>query len=1200
MESENRLRFTNLTNDDGLSQNTIHGIVKDKYGFVWFGTWEGVCRYDGYQFKVFRADKETSSGILNNRIDYLFIDSLLNLWVVNGDGHFAEYSYQYEAFNNVHPDSVPGYIQDGLRRNKWSRTHVSGNGFEWAVERSSKKLFQRNRIGEELIYGDKLGGNESICEEDLTDLYFDNHDILWVGTEAGGVYKADTRSKPFKNYYHSPFDNNTLVDNVVKSIVEDKEGNIWVGTFSNGITVIKRDGRYVHYKHDPLNNNSVIDNQIRYLYCDHYGDVWIATKNGLSRFSAKTNRFESSYTQLNGTIPDKRVFWVMEDHNNDLWIGTFNGFARLNRELDTFIGYDPTKFLNTPRVRTILEDKNNNLWIGTEGGGISVLERDSDFITTGELKRIKDYQFIPGDKNSIVANIVLTLLEDKDYNIWIGTNNGLCCLNPKSDKLIRMTVETGFPDELIMGMLTDNAGDIWVSHIKGLTRITKSKDGWGFRTYNKDDGLPGNEFNQNAFFKSSISNRFYFGGSKGLTVFDADSIRDNPFLPNVYITRLRVQNKWIEVGEIFQDKVILSQSLILTSEIEIEYNYKSFSVEFVGLHYSNPSGNKYKYMLDGFDQGWIEADAGRRIAGYSNLNDGKYFFKVMAANSDGVWNPNPVQLIITVLPPWWRTWWAYLLYVIVIALVIVILFRLLFWREKLKQELEIEKIRNEKDQEVNAAKLEFFTSVSHEIRTPLSLIIDPLDQLVKGEVPKNKESSVLLLIQKNAKRLHDLINQLLDFRKVEVGQETLHFKEVKLFEFLNDILSRFEYQSEKRKIDFRIEYLSFDQSCSIDADKVEKIVVNIVSNAFKYTPDGGIIIVQMIIEQQFLKLLVKDSGIGISLEAQKGIFNPFYSNASIKPFAGESTGIGLALVKKLVDLLGGEIKLVSEIGEGTCFELLLPFVKVLGSDNSITDDYDGGICNNNEINNEDCFEILVVDDEKDIQIYLQQVLQKKYRVYVANDGLEGFTIAQDRIPDLIISDVMMPVMDGMAMSSKLKLDERTSHIPIILLTAKVSHEAKIEGFGTGADLYHDKPFNSELLQMQIISLIDNRKRLQGYYSHNLVSVKTTESLDDIFMRKAQQYILEKVSDVSFNQQMLAVHLSVSQRQLYRKIDALTGKTVHDYINSVRLNKAKELLQNKDLTITEIAEMVGFSELSNFSRSFSKQFGVSPGKYRKGG
>lgn len=1203
--SQNHLRFAHITTEDGLSQNTINGIIQDKYGFMWFGTWEGVCRYDGYNFKVFRASTTNGTGLVNNRIGNLYLDSLKNIWVTDGFDHYSVYSYDQENFKTVNNDSIPDYISQGLnsRRNR-------NNGIEWTISNDGSELIRQGSEGEITSYRKDPFDDQTLSDYNLTDLYIDSVGVLWVGTENSGINKVDTKAKPFFNYRHTPAKKNSISENVIRAVNEDNRGNLWIGTFSEGITMIDKKGSFLHYKHEEVDANSLIDDRVRSLYCDKYGDVWIGTKGGLSKFSVSNRTFYSYSRYLESTIPNNSVFWITEDHDSVLWIATFNGFARLNREQNEFIAYNPDSLLNNSRVRCIVEDHKNQLWIGTEGGGISVLKRESGFKINGKLKKVIDYRFDANDSTSILSDVIHLMHEDRDGNMWIGTNNGLCRLNQQTGFVLRFSNEIRLPDDLIMGLIFDKADNVWVSHKKGLTKISlDEKDGVALRTYTKADGLQGNEFSHNAFKKSNIDGKFYFGGNNGLTWFYPDSIHDNLSPPKIALIRLKINNQDINIGQEIDETTILSKTIINTKSISIKHSMNRIGIEFVGLHYSNPQSNKYKYMLEGFDEDWISTDASHRLASYSNLSPGDYVFKAKAANCDGVWNPNPARLNITVLPPWWRTGWAYALYVFLVAGMLLLLVRFIVWRETLKQQLFLEKVQKERDQEMNRAKMEFYTLVSHELRTPLSLVVDPLEQMVSGNIHQKDRDKIQKMMLKNAKRLQQLLNQLLDFRKIESSKMEVKLREGDVVRYIHQVFSSFLNQANERKIDLIMEKDLPSIVCLFDADKMEKILSNIISNALKYTPSNGVVKVWVGLKKEYihsnLVLSVSDTGLGIPDEDKEKIFDQFYQIKNSTPYFGNSSGLGLAMTRKLIELLGGTITLKDNQPRGSQVEVILPLTlnsdEIIASD--IRDDLEVELQDKGNKENEKKEQqiILLVDDNNEIVEYLRNILSGKFRILTAIDGKIGLDVAIQEVPDVIISDVMMPKMDGMELCRRLKTDQRTSHIPIILLTAKSDDEAQIEGYDKGADIYHLKPFNSKLLVAQIESLLSNRSVFKEYLKSGNDNVRDINQIDPIeheFINQVTQLIKENINNSQFGPDVLADLMAVSKRQLYRKIKALTSQTVHELITDIRMQKAKELLKTKSLTIAEIAFQVGYSEPSNFSRTFSKLFVESPSQFQK--
>jgi signal transduction histidine kinase/DNA-binding response OmpR family regulator len=628
------------------------------------------------------------------------------------------------------------------------------------------------------------------------------------------------------------------------------------------------------------------------------------------------------------------------------------------------------------------------------------------------------------------------------------------------------------------------------------------------------------------------------------------------------------------------------------------------------------------HMLEGFDKNWILTSASNRTATYSNLLPKKYTFKVKASNSDGIWNPVPTELTITVLPPWWRSNWAYFIYLIFSLLIFYTVYKFISTREKLKNQIIYERLKSAKMQELEQMKLQFFTSISHEFRTPLSLIIDPLEKIINENVNLTQVKNYGMLMYRNANRLLRMTNQLLDFRKLESGQLRLELTLCDIIPFIKNITENFHFHALQRNIQFNFESAFDSLQIYIDPDKLEKILYNLISNAFKYTQDGGKITCKVESDKDIdntIVISVKDNGIGIPADSLENIFNIFYQVKNNSLHQSEGTGIGLALTKELVSLHKGEIIVESEPGKGSCFKILLPAC----SSNNIDIKEKNDISLSHGINSEmfcyidsaqlikkdksrkenphyDSFPLLlIIEDNNDVRTYLKEELSLHFEIIESSNGTKGFEMASDAIPDLIISDVMMPGMDGLALCQKLKTDEHTCHIPIILLTALKSEEYKIEGYETGADAYITKPFNTNILRARISNLIESRQKLRELFSKGAVfdpMLVATNNIDKAFMEKAVEIIEKNIDNITFDIELFAAILNMSRAQLYRKIKALTNQTVHDFITTIRLNKAASLLIKGELSISEVAYKVGYTQPNNFSRSFSKQFGQSPTEY----
>lgn len=1186
----NILKFNHLTVNDGLPQNSIHAIAKDKYGFMWFGTWCGVCRYDGYSFKVFRANENDSTAFADNMINAIVTDSLQNIWIKTGEPNcLYQYSYEHENFKRFSTNKVAPYILDRIAQPKIAENR------QFKFTSNEDGLTQFNKVtGRKTLYQVNSNDPFSISDASIYMSYVDDADNLWIGTRKGGINHANLNVKPF-NYYHAENAGKGLISNEVRAICKDKSGRLWVGTEEMGVTIIDctpQGNKYTYFN----NKNSIDSRRIRALYCDKLGFVWIGTKGGLDRYNPQTNTFKhyAADSKKAGSITNPIIYSMLEDSRGTLWIGTYSGLAKYDRLNDKFI-YLPVAITGGIQIRVIMEDRQKNLWIAMEDGGLTKLIRTA---SSGNMPKFKSVRYVhkEGNENTLISNRLYSLAEDNNGLIWIATNLGLSRLNPENNTFKHFFIKNGLPDEIIMGLLFDKKESVWISHKKGLTRMnTKTL---APQNFNVNDGLQGNEFNENACFRDGTGEMF-FGGQNGLNSFFPDRIKINRHKSRVVLTRLNVMNQVLQTGTKVNDRVILEKSLLCTDQITLSWWDRNFSVEFAALNYANPQANKYKYKLGGIDKEWIYTDASIRTASYSYLPSGAYTFKVFGANSDGVWSDTPAILHIKILPPWWFTWWAIVIYVAVGFLVF------LFVHKYVMSRIEISK-----NEEIHQSKLQFFTGVSHEFRTPLTLIIDPLEKLISDKLDKETVNQYYTLMHRNAKQLLLLINQLLDFRKLESGHLTLNRQQLDIVAFVKTVAASFESRAKDRDIHFGIQSSVSSLPIRFDAAKMNMVLNNLLSNAFKFTPNHGEISIGIAVlneEKRRVVIKVSDSGMGISEQDQEKVFDIFYQT-EYAASQNEGSGVGLALTKELVQLHGGEIVLESKIGHGATFSVFLPISgeeveeQQIGFSQEIFSAQEESVLPNLDEtvdSSADLPLLLIVDDNADIRNYIALNFGKSYRIILASNGLEGFQQAAETIPDLVLSDVMMPGMNGLELCSKLKLDERTSHIPVILLTARQSDESKMEGYETGADAYVTKPFNTNVLQAQIRNLLEQRQRLRELFSQgSAIEIKkiAINGIDEAFLTKVVQHIHENLEDEEFNINALSELLNMSRSQFYRKIKALTNQSLLDFVTTIRMNKALEYLLSGDYNISETAYKVGYSMSSNFTRTFTRHFGVSPSKY----
>lgn len=1184
------LKFDHLTVNNGLPQNSVYSIVKDKYGFMWFGTWGGACRYDGYTTKLFRANETDSSALFDNIVKVILKDSLQNIWVKTSQTtDLHKYNYETEKFSRFPLTKVPKYVLKLLARWKIEQYQVVQNKrYRWNTQ--ARGLAQTDlQTGVKQLYLADFSNSFTLTDNTINFLYLDDHQNLWVGTQNGGVNHANINTKPFA--YLPGSDNKGLIDNVVRAICKDSKGRLWIGTENSGIYI--RGNSLSGTNYSKLDSKCLSNLRIRSIYCDREGNLWIGTKAGIDKYDFKTSRTKHYQTDRKGGLMDPNVFSIMEDHKGELWIGTFKGIAKYNRTKDCFEHLKPS-LTGGLKVRAMMEDSRRNLWVATEDGGLTRFSKSTHPSQSFDFGSPIRFLHREGDQNTILNNRVASLAEDKYGKIWIGTNSGVSVFDPQKKQFRNLTIQSGLADDLIMSVLADDKESVWISHKKGLSRIHIST--FDCQNFNMSDGLQGLEFNQNAAFRDSKTGELYFGGINGLNSFYPAEIKRDLNKSSVILTRLRVLNQDVEPGTKINDRMILEKSINCASKIELTWWEKTFSLEFSAMQYANPSGNKYKYRLEGVDKQWIFTDASHRVASYSDLSSGKYEFQVLAANNDGVWSDSPTCLTVEVLPPWWATWWAILIYVAIACAIIWGIFNFISARIALRRK-----------EEIHQSKLRFFTEVSHEFRTPLTLIIDPAEKLM-NENPGDKAARYYhSLIYQNAKQLLLLVNQLLDFRKLEAGYLTLNYTESDIVQLVKSIVETFENQASQQNVALRFQSDADSLCIGIDTAKITMVMNNLITNAFKFTPAHGEIEVEIVTAKSSVEIRVKDTGTGIAKEEQSKIFDMFYQSSQAAGTPNGS-GIGLSLTKELVHLHRGEILLESEAGKGSCFTIRIPYSLTKTASNNVecaVNPPEQSETNPNAMDltglsaTDERPHLLIVDDHSDIRNYIATELADICLVSVTKDGAEGYQTAIDTIPDVIISDVMMPVMDGIELCRQLKTDERTSHIPVILLTARKSDEAMAEGFETGADAYVIKPFNTMVLRAQIQSLLDQRQRLRQLFSKGTymeikkISINTT---DEIFLNKVTQIIKDHLHEEDFEIELLTSKLKMSRSQLYRKVKALTNQSLYGFVNTHRMNRALEYLVSGEFTISEIAYKVGFTLPTNFTRAFTKFYGEAPSKY----
>ena len=1015
-------------------------------------------------------------------------------------------------------------------------------------------------------------------------IFEDHKDILWIGTHGYGLFRFDRKTGKISNYTFDPNNTKSINNNTILSICEGPPGILWLGGLGGLNKLNSKTMEFRHFVHDRDDPNSIGADHIMSIYRDSSGILWIGTiGGGLNRFDPDTEKFKS----------------FKKDPDNQ-------------------------ESLNTNSVLSVYEDLNGTIWLGSYDDGLFKYIPGKN----GKPDRFIQYVHDKNNLNSLSYNVARIVIGDKSGNTWIGTEGGgLNKFNLENESFTIYTMEDGLPNNVIWGILLDEKGNLWISTNNGLSRFNPETE--SFFNYDRSDGLQALEFAFGAHYKSRTEEMF-FGGEKGINYFYPDSVKINPYVPPVVLTGFKLFNKSVPVNE----NSLLKKSITEVRELELKYNENFISFEFAALNYTNSHKNQYKYRMIGLDPDTVYAGT-RRFADYTDMKPGDYTFWVTGSNNDGIWNKEGVSLHIIIHPPWWRSRLAYSLYIVLVVLMVLGFVRRRTWRlRKDKEELEKqvkERTREieEKDfhiLEMDRMKTRFFANISHEFRTPLTLILSPLEEIMANKSSKDKDYNKFGIIRRNGLRMLDLVNQLLDLSKLDSGKLKLELMEADIIKILRLSFSSFISLADKKRIQYNFQLPEDELFTYFDRGKLETIMNNLLSNAFKYTPEDGeikcIVHLKEAVkedEKDVIEISVRDSGPGIDENKLDLIFDRFYQADEQHHIEGGGTGIGLSITKELVHLIHGEIKVSSKPGEGSCFMVTIPlgkdhlkeseYVIVKPEQNAerklINEAISGkaidDISGVKSIPDKKVSQILIVEDNLELRSYLKEQFQMDYLIEEASDGEEGLKKAIKSIPDLIVSDIMMPKIDGVEFCKRVKTNERTSHIPVVMLTAKADIESRIEGLETGADDYIIKPFNIHELRTRVKNLIEQRQILRKRFASNLnVTPKDIafNSYDVQFINRIIGVVEEHLADFDFDVKDLQGKAGMSHTQLYRKLFALTGLSPSKFIRTLRLKRAAKLMEQKNGNVTKIAYEVGFNNLAYFTKCFKELYGLSPSGYLK--
>jgi signal transduction histidine kinase/ligand-binding sensor domain-containing protein/DNA-binding response OmpR family regulator len=1195
-----------------LSSNIVYSIYEDRDGILWVGTGDdGLNRFDKVteSFTSYKNDPANSKSISDNWIISLYEDRSGVFWIGTHDGGLNKFDKRSNEFIRFSKSS-----DQSVCSNEINSLFEDSQGIFWVgTGDAGLNIFDRQK-GELTCYTYNSSDPRGLNDNTVVSICEDRSGILWFGTWNGGINKYNKFEKKFKTISHNTDDLYSLSANSIFSIYLDSFGDLWVGTDISGLNRrSSNSNKFIHYINNPDDPYSLSNNTINSICEDSKGNIWIGTDGGgLNRYDRTTNRFTHFRHDPDdpSTISSDRISQIFLDSKGNLWIGVqVGGFDKLPKDASGVIHYkhdpDNPNSINPDMIFDFNEDKEGNLWIGTHGGGLV------KFIVDAE--KFVHFRNDPQNPSSLSSDVITVIHIDKKGNIWVGTDGGgLNKFDSVKETFKRFKEKDGLPNNVICGILEDERGKLWISTYKGLSCFDPIKE--NFRNFGVEDGLQGLEFNYWAYHKGRNGQMYFAGSTNGLNVFYPDSIKDNQTIPPVLLTSFQLLHKPVSIGyDSSWGRTILERSISETKLLELNHADNIISFEFAALDFRNPQRNQYAYFLKGFDKNWTYTDATKRYVTYTNLEPGEYLFRVKGSNSDGIWNEAGTSLKIIIHPPWWATWWSYILYGATIILIVIGVREYDLRRQRLKHQLELEHEHAVKLEEIDSIKSRFFANISHEFRTPLTLILGPAFK-IKTECKDENLTKQAGLIQRNANRLLELINQLLDLSKIEAGKLKLCVSKGNLASFVKGISMAFDSIAEKKDIRFKVKIQREKIEAYFDKDKMEKIITNLLSNAFKFTLEGGEITISLTIsDDNTAKIIVHDNGVGISNRDLPKIFDRFFQAYNTQTKEHEGTGIGLALTKELVELHKGKISIYSQEGDWTEVTIELPLGKEHFSEDQIIEQEEQEVGEkeiiisdfvSDRITDEDFDEattekniVLIVEDNPDVREYIREALIHEYNIAQAVNGEQGLRKAERIIPDLIVSDVMMPKMDGIEMLKQIKNDAKTSHIPVILLTAKSEQTDKLEGLGLGAEAYLTKPFDTKELQVRIKSLIEQRQKLQMLFSKGEISFNRQEKklgkLDEDFMNKVLNVINTHLSEEEFSIEQFGKEAGMSRSQIHRKLKALTGKSPSVYLRSIRLSKAKQMIRRREATISEISYKVGFSSPAYFSRCFREEFGYPP-------
>lgn len=1315
--------FSHIGMEDGLSHSTIFAINQDKEGNLWFATYDGVNKYDGYNFTVYRHEYTNPNSIASDITRCIAIDDSDQIWVGTREG-LSFYNRRKNSFSNYY------YKKNGINVPINSIAPIKENWLMLGTAEGillfdiKKECFLNDTLPSlhllkptvlvrqgEYIY---IGAEDGVYTYTLSGGKLERlvsmpagiriHAILcqmfsriWMATEGDGLFMYDAKTKELKNYRYES-EQSGLNSNYVRSLELDTENRLWVGTYS-GLNIYKEaTDNFSSIKSSEIQEGSLSQNSVRSIFKDSQGGMWLGTYwGGLNYYHPLCNRFQRiKHVPFLNSLSNNVVSCIVEDSEHNLWIGTSDGglnfYDSTSKLYKNYLFKSGSLDVPFKDIKTVyVDEEHDKVYVGAHAGGMMALQRKSGRVEyfnrqnsnlpsnniysiisdengglwVASLEHLlhfdidkRNFTIVDKDQNgrklqqynrllfrdsrrriwvggemgvSVYNQIGTDFLANTDFHIdpilqqafvncfyestsgyiWIGTRSGLFAMKEGSKELLQYTTTDGLPSNVIYGIMEDAYARLWISTNQGLSCL--NPENGKFRNFTILDGLQGNQFNAGSYCRQD-NGYMLFGGVNGITLFRPETLIDNPYTPKPVINKLFVYNKEVLPND---ETGILSETVEYADHITLSSSQNSFAISFVVSNYIAGKHNTFAYKLEGYNDEWYRQNDTSPVS-YSNLPAGDYTFYIKAANNDGKWNEEPTVLHIRVLPVWYCTWWALSLFALSFMLVVFGIVRYFWLRKSMQAEILMERLDKEKQEEISQMKIRFYVNISHELRTPLTLIISPLQELLSS-VTGHWEREKLLYIQRNARRLLHLVNQLMDYRRAELGIFELRPSYANAYKRVLNSFLNYESLAKKKDIDYNFYSELQDEDVLFDGTYLDLIINNLLSNAFKYTEEGERIYVKLYREDKNVVLQVADTGVGIPKDKQRKIFERFYQVENVH----EGSGIGLSLVQRLVELHHGQITLVSEVGKGSTFSIYIPQDKSVYTAEELAESK--GEMEEQRVYSTNAHEvyiddvetevaeageqeagsrhgtILIVEDNEELRRYLFNGLSAQFNLIEAENGQKALEVLKENDVDLILSDVMMPVMDGVKLCKSVKQNLRTCHIPVYLLSAKVDIKYQLQGLQVGADDYIPKPFSMDVLIAKILNMLRTRYRIFEHYS-NAAEIEpekiANNAMDEELLRKAIAIVEKNMSNVEFSTEQFASEMNMSRSNLHLKLKAITGKSAIDFIHKIRFNRACQLLKEGKYTVSEISFMVGYNTPSYFSARFKKYIGCLPTEYGK--